>query len=278
MEPLQIKQASLLDILFENKNKAYGAYVLRQSYHTSLWKALGLATLGAAIIIYALVVTMKTDGQDVPFGEEIILRDLTTPKKPDAPKEKPKDIIKTETPKGTPALTMVFKEPKMTAMPNVNTTPLDNDNMDNTSAKPNNKGFENGTPNVTKPSDSLVISKPEVVVVPKQPEEKLNLTQREQRPQGWIPYLQRALAAPTNRAAEDNCPPGRYRIVVNFEVDENGNPSHTKVVESDVEYGLPEAAQKVILNGPKWIPGMNSDGEKVKSIQQTAIVFEIQEG
>ena len=39
----EILQASLLDIIFENRNKDYGAYALRQTYNRRLLIALGTA-------------------------------------------------------------------------------------------------------------------------------------------------------------------------------------------------------------------------------------------
>jgi len=47
MLPNEIIQSDLLDILFENRNKNYGAYALRKSYHKRLAAAL-TATLFVA--------------------------------------------------------------------------------------------------------------------------------------------------------------------------------------------------------------------------------------
>ncbi|HAN65961.1 MAG TPA: energy transducer TonB, partial [Chitinophagaceae bacterium] len=40
MEPNKILQADILDIIFDGKNKAYGAYDLRKTYNKTLVKAL----------------------------------------------------------------------------------------------------------------------------------------------------------------------------------------------------------------------------------------------
>ena len=42
MKPDKILQTDMLDILFENRNKAYGAYVLRKDYNGRLFKATGI--------------------------------------------------------------------------------------------------------------------------------------------------------------------------------------------------------------------------------------------
>ncbi|MGI8599516.1 MAG: energy transducer TonB, partial [Chitinophagaceae bacterium] len=53
MEANKILQADVLDILFENRNKEYGAYELRRQYNKRMITAL-LATLAAIIIIFAV--------------------------------------------------------------------------------------------------------------------------------------------------------------------------------------------------------------------------------
>ena len=40
MLPEKIMQSDLLDILFENKNKLYGAYALRKSYNKRMTSAI----------------------------------------------------------------------------------------------------------------------------------------------------------------------------------------------------------------------------------------------
>ncbi len=48
--------ADFLDILFEHRNKAYGAYALRRQYPAHLLKALFLGLLLAAALIFFHVV------------------------------------------------------------------------------------------------------------------------------------------------------------------------------------------------------------------------------
>ena len=50
----EILQASLLDIIFEHRNKDYGAYALRQSYNHRLLIALGTAM---SAILFLILIT-----------------------------------------------------------------------------------------------------------------------------------------------------------------------------------------------------------------------------
>ncbi|MFY8003972.1 MAG: hypothetical protein ACOVNR_03985, partial [Chitinophagaceae bacterium] len=51
MKAQQILQAELLDILFENKNKMYGAYELRKNYANRLWLSLIITALVCLLTI-----------------------------------------------------------------------------------------------------------------------------------------------------------------------------------------------------------------------------------
>src|SRR5215831_11584116 len=48
----EILQADLLDILFEHRNKAYGAYALRKTYNHRLQWALGISLSLAAVLSF----------------------------------------------------------------------------------------------------------------------------------------------------------------------------------------------------------------------------------
>jgi len=50
MNPNTILQSNLLDIIFENRNKEYGAYVLRKTYHHRLRLALVIAAACTALV------------------------------------------------------------------------------------------------------------------------------------------------------------------------------------------------------------------------------------
>ncbi|MFX8922166.1 hypothetical protein ABTN04_18965, partial [Acinetobacter baumannii] len=52
-----ILQSDLLDILFENKNKAYGAYELRKQYDRRLIKSIGSTFL--IVLVFALLQSWK---------------------------------------------------------------------------------------------------------------------------------------------------------------------------------------------------------------------------
>ena len=52
MDNAQIAKASLNDIVFEGRNKAYGAYVLRRLYQRHVTRALIIATAVFALLVF----------------------------------------------------------------------------------------------------------------------------------------------------------------------------------------------------------------------------------
>jgi protein TonB len=59
MEANKILNADLLDIIFEGKNKSYGAYELRKTYASRLKKALAATFITLAVILVGSVLANK---------------------------------------------------------------------------------------------------------------------------------------------------------------------------------------------------------------------------
>jgi protein TonB len=85
----EILKADLLDIIFENRNKDYGAYVLRRDYNHRLLIALGAAS--SVILLFILInVLGKKDESFVPVANDnhgIVIRTIELPIEPVKPKE-----------------------------------------------------------------------------------------------------------------------------------------------------------------------------------------------
>ena len=91
MRTEQILSADILDILFENRNKSYGAYNLRKYYGNRLTKALGLTFLSAGVVVFSFML-FKKEKVMRPEIPEIFTSsvDVTPiPHKPEVPKPQP---------------------------------------------------------------------------------------------------------------------------------------------------------------------------------------------
>lgn len=69
MQPEQILSSDLLDILFANRNKSYGAYLLRRGYNKRLTKSLFITGVITALALTAFYSSGKpaAPGTSSPF-------------------------------------------------------------------------------------------------------------------------------------------------------------------------------------------------------------------
>src|SRR5262249_24005356 len=92
----EILHADLLDILFENRNKAYGAYALRKNYSHGLQWALGISLSFALLLSIINVTGNKSDKKRISIVPDVTLRTVNPPdvEKSDPPKPKVEPLRK----------------------------------------------------------------------------------------------------------------------------------------------------------------------------------------
>ncbi len=115
MEPLAILQADPLDLLFENRNKSYGAYPLRKYYPQRLIISMGIIMSLVVLISFTYLYPVSTSSlmQKHPEIPDILIRDVNLIQeiKPPIPLVRPY-VAK-------PPATNLYSEPVIVADPNV---------------------------------------------------------------------------------------------------------------------------------------------------------------
>lgn len=110
METNKILSADLLDIIFEGRNKEYGAYELRKTYHKRLTTALGIM-VGIALLIFIISFVAKSinlnDDNDKPVIKDVTLSEIKNEPPPPPPPPPPK------LPPPPPIATIQFTPPKI---------------------------------------------------------------------------------------------------------------------------------------------------------------------
>ena len=92
----EILKADLLDIIFEKRNKDYGAYALRRGYNTRLLTSMGAAFLIALIFLY-INLSGKKNISSAPLSKidnEIKITEVKLPVEKQKVPVKPKETIK----------------------------------------------------------------------------------------------------------------------------------------------------------------------------------------
>jgi protein TonB len=125
MEANKILQADILDLVFEGRNKDYGAYELRKKYNKRIWMALGIT---AAIAVLLFGATLLSNALSPKDNDKQIVRDVVIaqvnqepdkPPPPPPPPPKAPPPPKVEMAKFTPPVIKKDEEVKQEEIPPV---------------------------------------------------------------------------------------------------------------------------------------------------------------
>ena len=270
MEINKILSSDLLDLLFEDRNKAYGAYDLRKTYKKRLTIAL---LITAAVALLALGGSLLASSLKQKEGKvqvkEMTLTELNQEeeKKPEPPPPPPpkQEPPKVEMTKFTPPKIVKDEEVKKDEIP-PETKELEDTKIDVVSQE----GIkdEGLAPAVVDEGKQVVEEKkeedPNKVFEKVEVEASFKGGERE-----WTKYLTRNLDA--NVAIENGANEGSYTVVVQFIVDKEGKISDVRAL-SNHGHGMEEEAMRVIKKGPDWVPAIQN-GRNVKAYRKQPITF-----
>jgi protein TonB len=274
MEVNKILNADILDIIFEGRNKEYGAYELRKTYNKRiLFSIAGMASFVLLLFIgYFVANTLEanSDAKQV-VAQEVQLEQIQEEKNeppPPPPPPKPPDPPKVEMSKFTPPKIVKDEEVKE------DEKPPEVEKLEETKI---------GTINQEGVKDIGIVAPPVedagkgVVEAPKKVEEDWDKTFTKVEiesdyPGGqaaWQRYLLKTLRYP--QEAQDNEIQGT--VVVQFIVDKAGTVSSVEALSGPNE--LREEAVRVIKKSGTWTPAVQN-GRQVKSYKKQPIVFRLE--
>lgn len=270
MEINKILSSDILDLLFEDRNKAYGAYDLRKTYKKRLTIAL-MCTAAVALLALGgslLASTLKQKEGKVQI-REMTLTELNQEeeKKPEPPPPPPpkQEPPKVEMTKFTPPKIVKDEEVKKDEIP-----PETKELEDTKIALENQEGIkdENLAPTVVDEGKQVIEEKKEEdenqVFTKVEVEASFKGGEKE-----WRRFLERNLEA--NVPVDNSAPEGTYTVTVQFIVDKEGKISDVRALSSH-GYGMEEEAMRVIKKGPDWIPAVQN-GRNVKAYRKQPITF-----
>lgn len=276
MKPEMILQSDMLDILFEGRNKEYGAYNLRRVYNSHLFKALGSMTM-MVLLFVAFQFLQPGDKKDaaalfnVQDSVYITTVELPKDKQPEPEMPKPAGAQKVNTIKEvTPAIVPDdrVKEPLPTVQEvlddkvAIGASTQPGDEASNGLAPKGTEGAVNGTGNGEHNAVEPAPEKEEVVLV------------AEKMPQypGGVDALRRFLAR--NLQMPDGAVPEgqRIKIPTRFVVNKNGELTDV-VFATEADEALKKEILRVMRKMPRWIPG-SQNGRTVAVYFTIPIIFE----
>jgi protein TonB len=272
MEVNKILNADILDIIFDGRNKEYGAYDLRKTYNKRL--ATALITLAALILLlfvgYVLAgVIGNNKNKKEMVVQDVQLEDVKEEKKNEPPPPPPPKV---EPPKVEMAK---FTPPKIVPDEKVkeDEKPPEQEKLEDTKiGAVNQEGIKDE--GLAAPVDQGK----GVVEAPKKDETDYDQTFTKveiesEFPGGsgqWARYLQKNLHFPEEAVNNEI----HGAVVVQFIVDKDGNVSNVEAISGPTEGGLREEAVRVIKKSGQWTPAIQN-GRKVKSYKKQPIQFQL---
>ncbi|HRP55242.1 energy transducer TonB [Agriterribacter sp.] len=272
MDVSKIPSASLVDIIFEGRNKSYGAYELRTKYTRRLTIALVITASLALLIILISLLGAKLEGPKkavVIEAKDVELMNVQEEKPiepPPPPPPKPPDPPKIEMAKFTPPKVVkdeeVQPEEEMREIEDLKEATISTINQEGVKdlgivAPPvEDKGGVVAAPVVD--DEDKVFQKVEI-------EAKFPGGDK-----AWARYIQREITRYIDELQDD----GRAgTCVVQFIVDREGNISEVEALTMKGSK-LAEICVNAIKRGPKWTPA-EQNGRKVKAYRKQPVTFQI---
>ncbi len=273
MEANKILTADILDIVFEGRNKEYGAYELRRGYRKRLIIALSSLVVLFVLFLAGYLIATKMSPADETKAivvQEVQLEEIKQEEKeepPPPPPPAPPPPPKVEVAKFTPPVIVKDEDVKEDEKP-PEVEKLEETRIDVF----NQEGIK----------DEGIIAPPVddgkgVVEAPKRDNTDYDQTFTKVEiessypggPGAWARYLNKTLRYP--QEAQDNEIQGT--VVVQFIVDKAGTVTDVEAVQGPNE--LRDEAVRVIKRSGKWTPAVQN-GRQVKSYKKQPIVFRLE--
>jgi len=266
-----------VDLVFEGKNQAYGAYQLRKDTGKRNVKALTVVLIAIAAIFLAVIANVAIQNaikQNVSVETDVELSKLSQKKEAKVERKEPVKVEMEQKVVEKVKSSVKFTAPEIKKDDEVR--PEDEIKSQDDLAKTNTaigtfdvKGNDEAEGEVLKAKEVVVDEKP------KEEETKVFdvVEQMPSFPGGdaeLMKYLSSHIKYPV--VAEENGIQGR--VIATFVVERDGSISDVKVIKS-VDPSLDKEAIRVLKQMPKWIPG-KQNGSAVRVKYTVPVTFKLQ--
>jgi len=278
MEARKVLNASLLDIIFDGRNKEYGAYELRKTYNKRLIEALIVV---AVMILLVWTVALQSNQEISGVNKQVLvikdvqLEEIKAEEKkmepPPPPPPSRTEPPKVEMTRFTPPQIVKDNEVKEEDKP-----PEQEKLQDTRIGTVNQEGVKDEGIVSTAPSSDGgkgIIEAPKAKVAEDYEKTFLKVEIESEYPGGaaaWKRYLNKNFHYPEEGLNNEI----QGIVTVSFIVDKEGNVSEVVAISGPEEGGLREEAVRVIRHSGAWIPAVQN-GRNVKSYKKQAVVFKL---
>jgi protein TonB len=273
METNKILSADVLDLLFEGRNKEYGAYDLRKHYNGRLGRAIAVTT-GVVVVLFCFgFVGGRGKVRAAPTLTDVVI--APPPSTPLPPTPPPPVIPKPQPQVATIRVTPPRVVPDDQVKPDE--VPPENKDVDNVKISNETKaGVNDPGLDVAPPSDGGK----GIIEKPKGDDDNdgkpfVKVEIESHYPGGdaaWLRYLNKNLRFPQEAIDKEL----QGTVLVRFIVDKEGNISDVEAIGGPDDGGVRDEVVRVIKKSGKWVPAVQN-GRYVKSYKQQPVTFQLSE-
>ena len=247
MTSQQILSADVIDILFEHRNKSYGAYRLRKDYPKELWKAVGIAVSFAFFLVFFIqprpveTFTKTEEGKEV-FVEQVV--PLPEKKKESPQVQRQSQAAQVRQEKLVDQFKIIEKD---------RVDPVPTQEMLAKAAISNTTATGVDVPVIQPPVISEPKSEGTSAAAESEPLKEVVPDKQPQFPggaQAWLAFLSRYLQAPEPLESGE-----KRTVLIRFYVAEDGSITNFQVVRS-AGAAFDNEVIRVLRKMPKWAPAM----------------------
>jgi protein TonB len=271
MEANKILSADVLDLIFEDRNKDYGAYDLRKTYNKRIIMALVITASVALLALLGSILasTLNSGNNNKLDIKEVTLQDIKQEEEkkelPPPPPPKPPDPPKIEMKQFTPP--KIVKDEEVIEPP-----PAQEELKEAKIDVTNQEGIKDE--GIVAPT--VIDEGKQIIEEKKEDENKIfEKVEIEASFKGgeaqWKKYLERNLNP--NAPVDNGAPEGTYTVYVQFVVSKDGSISDVKALTNH-GYGMEAEAMRVIKKGPAWVPAVQN-GRSVNAYRKQPITFQV---
>jgi protein TonB len=258
----EILKSSLLDILFENRNKQYGAYALRKFYTNRMGTALAISCSSVLLLLF-LMPSSSSSSIDLSLPEDktIIVSTVDLPKEEVVPPP-----VQAQPPAAKPIAQVDYQDfvvvpdnqadPSLPTIDDIRDAAISNTTVDgvpdNNQPVPTNTNEGNGASTAVQNTEP---APPIFDPIEKQPEFPGGV-------EAWRNFLSRYLQAPDELAAGE-----RRTVQVRFMVSASGEVTSFEIVQS-AGTSFDREVLRVLKKMPKWTPAIQNGHQIAVSFVQ----------
>ncbi len=275
MDISKILHSDVLDIIFDGRNKQYGAYDLRKTYNRRLARAL-LITAGIGLFIFLGSAFASAFTRSAQNRLDVLDTRLAEIKKELPPPVVPPPPIRQAPP---PEINQVrFTPPRVVPDEDVKPDEQIEEIKDDAAISDKTVVTDKKDDVIAAPLEPKGTQVMETPVKKDEDEDKVftKVENEAEFPGGdgaWRRYLEKNLNA--NTPVDNGAPEGTYQVIIQFIVSKDGNISDVKAL-TDHGYGMEAEALKIIKKGPAWKAALQN-GRNVNAYRKQPITFLVQE-